>query len=117
MVDEDSWRDEVKDFDISDLDVFGMENSSFYMAAEEDEDLDLNLSEEDWEKLGVFNRAYNLSKEQEEELHQAIMSKGTEGIDIPKGADMKEIMYQILKNDNGLIEQLRKIVSNLTDIS
>jgi len=48
-------------------------------------------------------------KKKEEELHTAIMSKGTEGIDT-KGKDVKEVMYQIAKSDSGLLSKLKEIV-------
>jgi len=49
-------------------------------------------------------------KKKEEELHTAIMNKGTEGIDT-KGKDVKEVMYQIVKSNPMLLEKLNEIVN------
>mgnify|MGYP001568091495 CR=1 FL=1 len=50
-------------------------------------------------------------KEDEEQLHKKIMDKGINNIEIKQDIDLKEVMYQIIKNDKELMDSLRKIAS------
>lgn len=51
-------------------------------------------------------------KEEETRLQSQIIAKGTIGINIDGITDMKEIMYQIIKNDKEMIGQLAKIMKD-----
>ena len=52
-------------------------------------------------------------KLKEEELHQQLMTKNFKGIENDSQLDLKEMMYQVLKNDPELIEKLRDIFHNV----
>lgn len=53
----------------------------------------------------------NQVKEKENELQTTLFSKDFSGVDTSKNTDFKEALYQVLKNDDKLIEKLKTLIT------
>lgn len=57
----------------------------------------------------------NRVKKQEEQLHNDVMNKGLANVNLSQTTDLKEVLYQVVKNDKQLLDRLRNIVKGVSE--